>query len=471
MSERIESIKNHVELKPKIELFRSLRHAHGNTALLLSGGGSLGVYHVGVMKAILEAGVFPRIIAGSSSGSIIAAMICTKNEEEYGDLIHFRGFNFNFMEPPNQDRSLLNDYLRKFKRWLKTGTAFDPTHIQSILRENLGDLTFLEAYHKTKRVLNIAVSSSTSYEMPCLLNYITAPNVLIWSAVQASCALPVFFRPVQILAKTGEGRIVPWQGDSRWIDGSVENDIPMKRLSELFNVNHFIVCQVNPHIYPFVALSPKEHLFGSVYEKCFTLVMSEIKYRLHQLHNIGSLRKLSYYLLNIFQQPYQGDINIVPKLSPNDYLRMFSDLDKDGVEDVIIRGLQATWPKIAMIKLQCLVEMTLDDIVIRLKEREDALVRPRASSESLLEAIHEASQVLSCTPFSHNSMDQIGMVDSRDDLDMESGSINYSHSILFSETSEIPPEFERPRHRTRSMIFSNHSGELDPSPVNLDIQD
>lgn len=27
-------------------------------------------------------------------------------------------------------------------------------------------------------------------------------------------------------------------------DGSVENDLPMKQLSELFNINHFIVSQV-----------------------------------------------------------------------------------------------------------------------------------------------------------------------------------------------------------------------------------
>lgn len=29
----------------------------------------------------------------------------------------------------------------------------------------------------------------------------------------------------------------------KWSDGSVENDLPMTRLSELFNVNHFIVSQ------------------------------------------------------------------------------------------------------------------------------------------------------------------------------------------------------------------------------------
>ena len=32
--------------------------------------------------------------------------------------------------------------------------------------------------------------------------------------------------------------------------GSIQSDLPMQRLSEIFNVNHFIVCQVNPHIVP-----------------------------------------------------------------------------------------------------------------------------------------------------------------------------------------------------------------------------
>jgi TAG lipase/steryl ester hydrolase/phospholipase A2/LPA acyltransferase len=31
-------------------------------------------------------------------------------------------------------------------------------------------------------------------------------------------------------------------------DGSIENDLPIKRVSELFNVTHFVVSQVNPHI-------------------------------------------------------------------------------------------------------------------------------------------------------------------------------------------------------------------------------
>jgi len=52
------------------------------------------------------------------------------------------------------------------------------------------------------------------------------------------------------------GRAQPWNASpQRWIDGSVDNDLPMTKLSELFNVNHFIVSQVNPHIVPFLEKS------------------------------------------------------------------------------------------------------------------------------------------------------------------------------------------------------------------------
>ena len=30
-------------------------------------------------------------------------------------------------------------------------------------------------------------------------------------------------------------------------DGSVDADLPMQQISELFNVNHFVVSQINPH--------------------------------------------------------------------------------------------------------------------------------------------------------------------------------------------------------------------------------
>jgi TAG lipase/lysophosphatidylethanolamine acyltransferase len=50
--------------------------------------------------------------------------------------------------------------------------------LQECVRANVGDLTFEEAYERTKRILNISVSSSRTLEVPQLLNYLTAPNVV-----------------------------------------------------------------------------------------------------------------------------------------------------------------------------------------------------------------------------------------------------------------------------------------------------
>ena len=35
-------------------------------------------------------------------------------------------------------------------------------------------------------------------------------------------------------------------GNYRWTDGGLQSDLPKQRLTELFNVNQFIVSQVNP---------------------------------------------------------------------------------------------------------------------------------------------------------------------------------------------------------------------------------
>ena len=127
-------------------------------------------------------------------------------------------------------------------------------HLTRVMQEMLDNITFQEAYNRARRILSICVSSASVYELPRLLNYITSPNVMIWSAVAASCSVSFLFSAAQLLVKnpiTGEN--TPWNPTpQKWIDGSVDNDLPMTRLAEMFNVNHFIVSQVNPHVVPFL---------------------------------------------------------------------------------------------------------------------------------------------------------------------------------------------------------------------------
>lgn len=49
---------------------------------LLIGGGALGIYHYGVIKTLIERAAFPRVISGSSAGSMFAALIGVTKPED-----------------------------------------------------------------------------------------------------------------------------------------------------------------------------------------------------------------------------------------------------------------------------------------------------------------------------------------------------------------------------------------------------
>ena len=168
------------ETKHILEQVISTRQAFGRSALLLSGGATFGMNHIGVLKTLWEAKLLPRIISGASAGSIVCAVMCTRTDEEIPDLLasFCHGDLAVFEEEGNED-----GLLRKVARFLKIGALFDISHLTRVMKDMLGDLTFQEAYNRTRRILNICVSSASLYELPRLLNYITAPNVLIWSAV------------------------------------------------------------------------------------------------------------------------------------------------------------------------------------------------------------------------------------------------------------------------------------------------
>lgn len=169
-----------LETRYILEQVLSTRQAFGRSALLLSGGATFGMNHIGVLKTLWEARLLPRIISGSSAGSIVCSVLCTRTDEEMPDLLakFCYGDLAVFDEEGNED-----GLLRKAARFLKFGALFDISHLTRVVRDLLGEMTFQEAYNRTRKILNICVSSASLYELPRLLNYITAPNVLIWSAV------------------------------------------------------------------------------------------------------------------------------------------------------------------------------------------------------------------------------------------------------------------------------------------------
>lgn len=167
----------------KLDVLHDTRLAFGRTVLVLQGGAIFGLCHLGVIKALHLQGLLPRIISGTATGALIAALVCVHTETELLGVLSGNGINVEAFAgqqngntvPPSPWYSTLR---RRFNRWSKTGHFLDVRVLEELLKSNIGDITFEEAYAKTKRVLNITVTTSGGSGVPNLLNYITAPNVV-----------------------------------------------------------------------------------------------------------------------------------------------------------------------------------------------------------------------------------------------------------------------------------------------------
>jgi len=44
-------------------------------------------YHFGVVKALLDAGLLPKVVTGTSGGALVAALLCTRTNEELKQIL------------------------------------------------------------------------------------------------------------------------------------------------------------------------------------------------------------------------------------------------------------------------------------------------------------------------------------------------------------------------------------------------
>lgn len=225
-----------------LKFLKRARQNYGKTALCLSGGSMLGLYHLGHLKGLMETDCLPHIVSGCSAGSVIGSILCTRTNE---DLCH------------DLDPEVIGPYLKCFDQtwwecavslW-KTGNIFSgEMWISKIKWFTCGDMTFKEAYEKTGRILCIALAPTEKKSPPILVNYISAPSVTIASAVIASAAVPGFVSPQRLQIKDSDGKINFASTGDTYFDGSIRYDIPTSGLSEMLNCHFFVACQCNPHI-------------------------------------------------------------------------------------------------------------------------------------------------------------------------------------------------------------------------------
>lgn len=180
----------------KLALFRDAERVFGRPALMLSGGAAFGIYHIGVARALWEQGLLPNVIAGSSMGAIVAAGVCSRNGAELERL---------FYEPDSIHRTAFRR-LAPSEIWQK-GHLMDPEQLLEHIRSNVGRVSFRDAAERSGRTLNISVSPTRTRQKPRLLNALASPEVLVDSAVLASCAVPGIYPPVMLKARDLVGGI------------------------------------------------------------------------------------------------------------------------------------------------------------------------------------------------------------------------------------------------------------------------
>ncbi|OIT35099.1 PREDICTED: triacylglycerol lipase SDP1-like [Nicotiana attenuata] len=377
-------------LEEKLAFMHETRHAFGRTALLLSGGASLGAFHVGVVKTLVEHKLMPRIIAGSSVGSIMCSVVATRS---WPELQSFFEDSWHSLQPFEQ----MGGIFTVFRRVMRQGAVHEIRQLQVMLRHLTNNLTFQEAYDMTGRVLGITVCSPRKHEPPRCLNYLTSPHVVIWSAVTASCAFPGLFEAQELMAKDRSGNLVPYHppfhldpdeasgaAARRWRDGSLEIDLPMMQLKELFNVNHFIVSQANPHIAPLLRIKEFVRACGGNFAaKLAHLTEMEVKHRCNQVLELGfplgGLAKL-------FAQDWEGHVTVVMPATLAQYSKLIQNPSTLEVQKAANQGRRCTWEKLSAIKANCGIELVLDECVAilnHMRRLKRSAERAAASSHGL----------------------------------------------------------------------------------------
>ena len=175
-------------------------------ALALGSGGLKGMAHIGVLRALEEAEIWPTLYAGSSAGALVAAAAA-------------RGLALAELESVADRLQRVPvfqiDYLSLLRHGLRTPALYRSERLLALCHELFRDTTFREL--RTPLVVS-TVDVETASPVWWGLNGL--PNASIAAAVYASCAMPGLLPP---------GRVC----DRLCMDGSVADPLALGALAPL----------------------------------------------------------------------------------------------------------------------------------------------------------------------------------------------------------------------------------------------
>ena len=345
----------------KLALFKRSSVCFGCSAMMLSGAGPLGPFHIGVVKSLWEQNLLPDIISGASAGAVIAAIAGTRHNRLVSDI--FVGSKLADLVQLMTDTAGL----------IQTQAPISAAHLMDLIEALIPDMTFVEALEESGRYINIAVAPAQMQQRSRLLNAMTSPNACIREAILASCAIPGVFPAVTLQAKDGKGQRKPYVPSRKWVDGSISTDLPAKRLSRQYNVNHFISSQANPLVVwglqdPGSASDPWSQ-YMSIYQSATRAWMRAIyPLTMSMMPNAHPANVNTRMLFDVLTQEYTADITMMPKRRNFMFAEMMLPPSTHETFALVREGERSTWPKIEQIRNCTSISRKLDAVLTNLDQ-------------------------------------------------------------------------------------------------------
>lgn len=188
---------------------------------VFSGGGVKGFAYIGALEVVERKGFQFKRLAGTSAGSIIAALLAAGNNSK----------EINHLMEELQPKLFLDQKRRfirfPFIKWLTLywrmglykGNAFEKW-LREILREK-GVESFSDLPPDSLKIIASDLSRGELVVIPDdLVHYGIDPNRFsVARAVRMSCSLPFFFEPISLYNRKGEKCII--------VDGGVLSNFPV----------------------------------------------------------------------------------------------------------------------------------------------------------------------------------------------------------------------------------------------------
>lgn len=177
------------------------------TAFVLGGGGVLGAVEVGMLRALLERGITPDLVLGTSVGALNGALVASDPTLAVVDRL-----TELWRSASDGGREVYGDrVVRTVRRAVSTGThIYSAEPLAQRLRDELGDVTFEELPVRFQ-------VCAASIERAAEHWFDSGPVV---EAVVASAAVPGLLPPARV-------------GDEHYLDGGIVNSIPLGRAVQL----------------------------------------------------------------------------------------------------------------------------------------------------------------------------------------------------------------------------------------------